>query len=236
MLLLEGCVQPGLAPSVNVATAWVLDRLGITVLKPAQAGCCGALSQHLSADEEARTFMRRNIDAWWPHVEAGAEAIVVNASGCGVVVKEYGHLLAGDPAYADKARRVSALARDIGEILAAEDLGPLRSPGRRPRRVAFHSPCTLQHGQRLAGVVERVLTGAGFVLTPIPDAHLCCGSAGTYSILQAGLSERLRDDKLAALQSGSPEVIATANIGCLHHLQAGATLPVVHWIELLADL
>jgi glycolate oxidase iron-sulfur subunit len=233
VLLLEGCVQPGLAPRINAATARVLDRLGLSVVRTPAAGCCGAVSHHLAAAEEARAFMRRNIDAWWPHVEAGVEAIVVNASGCGVVVKDYGHLLADDPAYAERAARVAALAVDVGEVLAREGVGPLRVPGGRSTRVAFHASCTLQHGQRLPGLVERILADAGLELTPVPDAHLCCGSAGTYSILQASLSDRLRANKLEALQSGRPAVIATANIGCLHHLQATAAVPVVHWIELL---
>jgi len=233
VLMLEGCVQPGLSPQINAATARVLDRLGISVIRTAEAGCCGAVSHHLSATEEARDFMRRNVDAWWPHVEAGAEAIVVNASGCGVVVKDYGHLLADDPAYAERAARVAALAVDVGELLAREGMERLDGFGTRGRRVAFHAPCTLQHGQRLPGVVERLLAEAGFELTAVPDAHLCCGSAGTYSVLQRPLSERLRENKVAALQSGGPAVIATANIGCLHHLQAGTEVPVVHWIELL---
>jgi glycolate oxidase iron-sulfur subunit len=233
VLMLEGCVQPGLAPRVNAATARVLDRLGLSVVRTPAAGCCGALSHHLSATEEARALVRRNVDAWWPQIEAGAEAIVVNASGCGVVVKDYGHLLADDPAYAARAARVAALAVDVGELLAREGVGALRETADRSRRVAFHAPCTLQHGQKLPGLVEGVLADAGIELTVVPDAHLCCGSAGTYSILQKDLSERLRDNKLAALQSGAPAVIATANIGCLHHLQAAAAVPVVHWIELL---
>ncbi len=233
VLMLEGCVQPGLAPRVNLATARVLDRLGISVVRTPEAGCCGAVSQHLGAPEEARGFMRRNVDAWWPAIEAGVEAIVLNASGCGVLVKDYGHLLADDPEYAERAARVASLARDVGELLARQDLGRLAPPDRQPRRIAFHAPCTLQHGQKLPGLVEGLLTGAGFELTPVPDEHLCCGSAGTYSILQPSLSQRLRDNKLQALQSGAPALIATANIGCLHHLQAAAEVPVVHWIELL---
>jgi glycolate oxidase iron-sulfur subunit len=233
VLMLEGCVQPGLAPQVNAATARVLDRLGLSIVRTPAAGCCGAVSHHLCAGEEARALMRRNVDAWWPHVEAGIEAIVVNASGCGAVVKDYGHLLADDPAYAARAARVAALAADLAEVLAREDIGPVRVGAERSRRVAFHSPCTLQHGQKLPGIVERLLRDAGLELTQVPDAHLCCGSAGTYSILQKALAERLRDDKLAALQSGGPAVIATANIGCLHHLQAAAPVPVVHWVELL---
>lgn len=230
MLLLEGCVQPGLAPEINAATARVFDALGIALQSPAGSGCCGALSLHLGARDEALAFMRRNIDTWWPAIEAGAEAIVVNASGCGVAVKDYGHLLREDPAYAEKAARISALTRDPAEVLANEDLEGLDIA---PRRLAFHSPCTLQHGQQLNGRVEALLGRLGFELSPVADAHLCCGSAGTYSVLQAELSGRLRRDKLARLEAGDPELIATANIGCLSHLRGSAARPVHHWIELL---
>jgi glycolate oxidase iron-sulfur subunit len=230
MLVLDGCVQPALAPRINAVSARVLDGLGISLVRAEGAGCCGALSYHLNAQEEGLNFMRRIIDAWWPAIEAGAEAIVMTASGCGAVIKEYGHLLRQDARYADKAARVSALTRDIGEVLAEADLSPLTV---RPRKIAFHSPCTLQHGQKLAGVVERVLLKLGCELTPVANAHLCCGSAGTYSILQKGLSQRLLANKLEALQSGHPELIATANIGCLAHLQSRAEIPVHHWIELL---
>jgi glycolate oxidase iron-sulfur subunit len=231
VLVLPGCVQPVLAPAIDAAMDRVLDRLGIAVVRAEGSGCCGALSHHLSAHGESLDFMRRNIDAWWPHIEQGAEAIVANASGCGVMVKEYGLVLKHDPAYAAKAARVSALARDIGEILAAEDWGALRPVT--PRRIAFHSPCTLQHGQKLDGLVEGLLTGLGFELVPVADVHLCCGSAGTYSILQPELSARLLANKLRALEAGNPELIATANIGCLHHLQTQARVPLQHWIELL---
>jgi glycolate oxidase iron-sulfur subunit len=232
MLVLEGCVQRAATPDTNAAAARVLDRLGISLVRVPGAGCCGAMSQHLAATEEAHAFMRRNVDAWWPEVEAGAEAIVITASGCGAVVKDYGELLHEDPAYAARARRIAALARDLSEVLAGEDLSGLEGIGR-GRRVAFHSPCSLQHGQRLAGVVETLLARVGFELTPVPDAHLCCGSAGTYSILQPGLSERLLSDKLKALESGAPQLIATANIGCQLHLATTARVPVRHWIELL---
>jgi glycolate oxidase iron-sulfur subunit len=231
MLVLEGCVQPGLAPETNAAAARVLDRLGIQLVSAPGAGCCGALSQHLSAIEEARAYMRRNIDAWWPEIEAGVEAIVMTASGCGAVVRDYGHLLADDPAYADKARRVSELTRDLGEVLAQEDLEPLRPVG--THRIAFHPPCTLQHGQKLKGVVEGVLDRLGYELVPVRDSHLCCGSAGTYSILQQDLSQQLLDNKLTHLQAQRPELIATANIGCQMHLASAAEVPVVHWISLL---
>jgi glycolate oxidase iron-sulfur subunit len=230
MLVLDGCVQPALAPAINAAAARVLDRLGISLVPTPGAGCCGAVSYHLTAQEEGLDFMRRLIDAWWPQIEAGAEAIVMTASGCGAMVKEYGHLLRGDPRYAEKAARVTMMTRDIGEVLAGSDLSALSC---RPRRVAFQSPCTLQHGQQLNGVVEAVLGKLGFELTPVPDPHLCCGSAGTYSILQERLSQRLLANKLKALSSGGPEQIATANIGCLAHLKSRAEIPVVHWIELL---
>jgi len=231
MLVLEGCVQPALAPNTNAAAARVLDRLGVSLVA-ADDTCCGAVSYHLSATEEGKEFMRRNIDAWWPHIENGVEALVMTASGCGAMVKEYGDVLENDPEYAEKAARVSALTRDLCEVLADEDLSALAQGSSRPR-VAFHPPCTLQHGQKVRGVIEDILARAGFELTPVQDAHLCCGSAGTYSILQKDLANRLKSDKLHALEQGGPEVIATANIGCQAHLQSGTGLPVKHWIELL---
>jgi glycolate oxidase iron-sulfur subunit len=236
MLVLEGCVQPGLAPNTNAAAARVLDRLGISLVSAEKAGCCGAVSYHLNAHEDGLDYMRRNIDAWHPLVEQGAEAIVMTASGCGAMVKEYGHLLRNDPAYAAKAERISGLTRDLSEILAAEKDGLLNllTPGQRGK-VAFHAPCTLQHGQRIVGVIEQLLTRAGYELTPVADKHLCCGSAGTYSILQKELSQQLLRNKLNALQSGKPAQIASANIGCQTHLQSGTDMPVRHWIELLDD-
>ncbi len=232
MLALAGCVQAVATPRTNAAAARVLDRLGICLTIAPAAGCCGALAQHLGDEERARAQMRRNIDAWWPLIEAGAEAIVVTASGCGLMIKDYGSLLADDPAYAERAARVSAMTRDLVEVLEREDLTRLDAQGR-GQRLAFHAPCTLQHGQRLAGRVEAILLGLGFELTPVRDAHLCCGSAGAYSLLQPGLSQRLRDDKLAALQAGGPELIASANIGCQLHLASGSDLPIRHWIELI---
>jgi glycolate oxidase iron-sulfur subunit len=243
MLLLDGCVQPSLSPNTNTATARVLDKLGITLVRAQLlAGCCGAVSYHLNAREEGLNHARRNIDAWWPHLEQGAEAIVITASGCASMVADYAHLLADDAEYAEKARRVSALTRDISEVIAAEksriDLLLRSSPTPNPEsqvplRLAFHAPCSLQHGLKLAGTIEPLLTELGCELTTIPDAHLCCGSAGTYSILQPGLSRRLLSDKIAALTSGAPAAIATANIGCQMHLQSATALPVMHWIELL---
>jgi glycolate oxidase iron-sulfur subunit len=231
VLMLEGCVQPAMAPTIDAAAANVLDRLGISAIRVNGSGCCGALSYHLAAHEEGTAFMRRNIDALWPQIEQGAEAIVSTASGCGLMLKEYADVLKYDPVYAAKAERVSALTRDIGEILAGEDLSLLRSS--RIGRIAFHSPCTLQHGQKLNGLVERLLSNLGFELAPVDQPYLCCGSAGTYSLLQPELSGRLLAEKIRALEQGGPECIATANIGCWAHLRSGATVPVYHWIELL---
>lgn len=233
MLTLDGCVQPAIAPQINSASARVLDRLGIALQRVPQAGCCGAVSYHLSAHDEGLTQMRRNIDAWWPALEAGAEAIVITASACATMVKAYGELLRDDPQYAEKAARVSALTRDIAEVVAREDFESLRQAIPSRPRVAFHAPCTLQHGEGQAGVVEGILQRLGFALAPVADAHLCCGSAGTYSLLQPTLSTQLLNNKLACLQAGQPDVIASANIGCLAHLGTGADLPVRHWIELI---
>ena len=233
VIMLSNCVEPSLTPGVVVATVRVLDALGIEVLQPG-GGCCGAVSQHLAAPAEARGFMRRNINAWWPAIEAGAEAILITASGCGAMVKEYGWHLRDDPAYAERAERVSALARDLSELITVEDLARLPSPIARglPVRIAFHPPCTLQHAQGLMGRVEGLLRGAGFELLPVRDSHSCCGSAGTYSMLQSELAGRLRTKKIEALEQGGPALIATANVGCQTHLQAASQVPVVHWIEL----
>jgi len=238
MLLLESCAQTSVSPTTNVAAARVLDRAGITLVRVPSAGCCGAVSLHLSVQEEALGFMRRNIDAWWPRISSGAEAIVSTASGCGVTVKDYGHLLAHDPAYADRAKRISALAKDISEVILTEKdklVTGHRSPVTSQQRVAFHSPCSLQHGMKLQGKVETLLESLGYELTPVPDPHLCFGSAGTYSILQPELSQRLLANKAAALTGGSPTAILTANIGCQMHLQSATKLPVRHWIEALDD-
>ena len=253
MVVLDGCVQPSLAPGINPATARVLDSLGISLIKAESAGCCGAVTFHLNRQEDALNYMRRNIDAWWPHVQAGVEAIVITASGCGTMVKEYGHLLARDPQYAEKAARISELSKDISEVIFAEKenleevlksrLAPYAlwaKPGIQrsrapPMRIAFHSPCSLQHGLQIRGMVEALLTSAGFELTMVPDSHLCCGSAGTYSILQPELSQRLLKNKVEALESGEPAMLATANIGCLTHIQSGTSLQVRHWINILDE-
>ena len=238
MLVLAGCVQPALAPDVNAASARVLDRLGISLIEAPRAGCCGAVRFHLNAQADGLDDMRALIDAWWPDIEGGVEAIVMTASGCGATVREYGHLLARDPAYAAKAERISALTRDLSEVIAAEldRLKPLLA-GAKPRadagKLALQLPCTLQHGQKITGLVERILAAAGFELTPVADSHLCCGSAGTYSILQPELAAKLKANKLAALHAGSPQAIVTANIGCMSHLQSGTALPMQHWIVAL---
>ena len=231
VLMLEGCVQPGLSPNTNAAAARVLDRLGIGVQAARQAGCCGAVDFHLDDQAKGLARARRNIDAWWPAIEAGAQAIVQTASGCGAFIKDYGHLLERDPAYAEKARRVSALAKDLVQVLRDE---PLESLGiRGDKRLAFHCPCTLQHAQKLGGVAEDILRRLGFHLTQVPDGHLCCGSAGTYSITQPVLSRQLRDNRMNALESDKPELIVTANIGCQTHLDSAGRTPVRHWIEVV---
>ncbi|MFP3517161.1 glycolate oxidase subunit GlcF [Pseudomonas sp. SIMBA_077] len=231
VLMLEGCVQPSLSPNTNAATARVLDRLGIGVTPSREAGCCGAVDYHLDAQAAGLDRARRNIDAWWPSIEQGIEAIVQTASGCGAFIKEYGHLLSTDPSYAHKARKVSALAKDLVEVLREEPLEMLAIHS--SQRLAFHCPCTLQHAQKLGGAVELVLARLGFNLTAVPDGHMCCGSAGTYSITQPVLSEQLRDNRLNALESGQPDVIITANVGCQSHLNGAGRTPVRHWIELV---
>lgn len=234
MVVLEACAQPSATPNVNAASARVLDRLGIQLIAAKEAGCCGAVAHHLSDHDRSYDAVKQNIDAWWPLIEQGAEAIVITASGCGVMVKEYGHLLADDPLYAEKAQRVSELAKDISEVLVKEDLGGLKVRG--AKTLAFHSPCTLQHGQKLNGLTERVLRELGFDLKPVADSHLCCGSAGTYSILQPDLSKRLLKNKVKALEATGAPTIATANVGCQLHLSTGANTPVKHWIELVDEV
>ncbi|WPB56837.1 glycolate oxidase subunit GlcF [Xylophilus sp. GOD-11R] len=237
MLLLAGCVQPSMAPNINAATARVLDACGIQAVVAPSAGCCGAVKFHLNDQQGGLQQMRAAIDAWWPLLDSGeAEAIVVNASGCGVTVKEYGHLLRDDPAYADKAARVSAAARDLSELLP-ELLPRLReqiAPPASGEVLAYHPPCTLQHGQKLRGGVESNLKALGFDLRTAPEeSHLCCGSAGTYSVLQPELAQPLRDRKLQHLGRLRPAAILSSNIGCITHLQSGTDLPVKHWIEVL---
>ena len=238
VLMLTGCVQPAMAPNINAATARVLDAAGIQAVVAPSAGCCGAIKTHLNDQAGGHEHMRRNIDAWWPMVSQGTvEAIVVNASGCSVTVKDYGHALRHDAAYAAKAAKVSALARDLSELLpelAPALAGKLREGG--PRKVVFHPPCTLQHGQKVRGPVETGLSTLGFdVSLAATESHLCCGSAGTYSVLQPELSHQLRDRKLVHLQASGPDVIVSANIGCIQQLQSGTQTPVRHWVELVDE-
>ncbi len=232
MLALAGCAQPSATPATNVAAARVLDKLGITLVEQSKAGCCGAVSYHLGAHAEGRDYMRRNIDAWWPAIEAGAEALVMTASGCGAMIQEYGHALRNDPDYAEKARRISEMTKDISEILLAEDLSKLDIQAAE-EKVAIHCPCTLQHAMQKGDAVEQVLREAGFNLAKTKEKHLCCGSAGTYSILQPELSHTLLNNKIKALTGDNPQKIVTSNVGCQLHLESKAAVPVTHWIELL---
>jgi glycolate oxidase iron-sulfur subunit len=231
VLLLEGCAQSVIAPRINLAAAQVLDRLGIQAL-PA-AGCCGALSHHLSQEERTEATIQKNIDRWWPAIEDGVEALVLTASGCAPTVMDYGRLLQHDPRYAKKADRLASIAQDISAFLEHQNLDVLGGTTGDESLIAFHSPCTLQHGLKRAGSVEALLSRLGFRLAAVQDAHLCCGSAGSYSILQKDLSQQLLHRKLECLERDRPSVIATANIGCMMHLQSGTDLPVKHWIELL---
>ena len=242
MLFLDGCVQPVLAPNINTATAQLLDRLKITLIPTSQVNCCGAVTYHLNKQTESLVFIKQNIDAWWPLIEQGAEAIVITASGCGTMIKEYGHLLVDDPVYAKKAKTISEIAKDLCEVFTEEFatlkdkvLEPIKQKHIETCKVAFHAPCSLQHGQQIKGVVEKLLTSAGYTLTAIEDSHLCCGSAGTYSLLQPELSEKLLDSKIENIERNHPEVIVTANIGCLTQLQGGTKTRVLHWAELLEE-
>ena len=244
MLVLAGCVQPAMAPNINAASARVLHKLGISLVMAPNAGCCGAIPHHLNDAHEAHAFIKRNIDAWWPFVTAGIEAIVVTASGCGTMVSEYGYTLRHDAAYAEKAARISSLFRDLSQVIAQEKDALAKKLSAapdlaQPQKLAFHSPCSLQHGLKIKNVVEGLLRDAGYELTMVPDGHLCCGSAGTYSLLQSELSQQLLANKVKALESGSPAVIATANIGCLAHIESGLNsstqTPIRHWIELLDE-
>lgn len=240
MLMLEGCVQPAMSPNIGAATRRVLDKLGIQILTAPEAGCCGAVNLHMNAEEEALDNMRRNIDAWLPYFSDGVEALIINASGCGVTVKEYAHHLKDDPQYAEKAEIISKAAKDIVEILAAEQDNLAQCLGGKgaavTQRIAYHPPCTLQHGQKLKGSVEGLFAGLGMTVYLPENSHLCCGSAGTYSIFQPELSGRLRANKIATLEALQPDVVLSANIGCIAHLGAKSKAPVKHWIEYLDSL
>src|SRR5271168_812822 len=236
VLILQGCVQPAMSPNIDRATERVLDAAGIQAVYAAGSGCCGALRTHLNDSQGGLKDMRRNIDAWTPQLASGdIEAIISSASACALAIKEYGHALAHDAAYAERARRISSLARDLSELLPT--MAPALKDRLRARpatRAAFHAPCTLQHGQRLRGVVETQLRALGFdVSAACDESHLCCGSAGAYSILQPQIATQLRDRKLLNLVKLEPHCILSANIGCIQHLQSGTSLPVLHWIEML---
>ncbi|MFK7731771.1 MAG: glycolate oxidase subunit GlcF [Pseudomonadales bacterium] len=235
MLMLSGCAQAAATPNTNNAAARVLDRLGITVIEPANSGCCGAASYHLSAHDEAHNFARQNIDAWWPQIEQGAEYVIVSASGCASIVKDYGELLKDDTQYAQKAKRVSSIARDLSEVMLGEDLGVL-SVAKAETSVAIHCPCSLQHGQKLPSSVEEIFNALSIPTVKTRDNHLCCGSAGTYSILQRAMSRKLLSNKITALTVNKPDEIVTANVGCQMHLATETQIPVRHWIELVDDV
>jgi len=231
VITLDVCAESA-TPATRASLTRVLARCGLAIEQAPAAGCCGALAYHMGRHDEGLAAMRRNVDAWWPLVEQGVEAIVVSATGCGVTVREYGRLLFDDPAYAERAARIAALVRDPAEIVAAATHAWLAGIGR-GRRIAFHAPCSLQHGIKRDAWVETLLREAGYELVPVADAHLCCGSAGSYSVLQPSLATQLRDRKLAALAAGAPSLVATANIGCQLHLGGASAIPVCHWIELI---
>jgi glycolate oxidase iron-sulfur subunit len=244
VLLLDGCVQPAMMPRIDAATARVLDAIGVQAIVEPRSGCCGAVRYHMNDHDGGLADARRNVDAWWPLIEApdgrSVEAILINASGCGAMVKDYAHLLRDDPAYAARAARVSQLTLDLAEWLPAQFQDALARQAVAVRRrpadsVAFHSPCTLQHGQQVRGEVERFLASLGVAVQPVAEPHMCCGSAGTYSVTQPELSIRLRERKLAALQAARPQMLLSANIGCIGHLQSGTSTPVRHWIEWLDE-
>jgi glycolate oxidase iron-sulfur subunit len=235
IILLPGCVQPALQPNIDRAAAIVLDRLGIQTLRIPRTGCCGGISHHLDAYAEAQASIKSNIDRWWPYVHNNQiEAIISTATGCEVTIKEYGRMLVDDQAYRHKAARISELSKDLSEYVADQGQQPSLTTALRPdQKVAFHPPCTLQHGQQIRGKVESLLQASGRQLVSFQESHLCCGSAGTYSILQKTMAEQLRDRKVQHIESAQPDVIATANVGCLLHLQSGTHIPVKHWIEML---
>ena len=232
VIMLSGCVQPTLTPNTNAMAIKLLDKMGISTIEISANHCCGAVGAHTSQYQQGRAQARKLIDYWWPYIEDGVEAIVITASGCGVAVKDYASLFARESAYAERAKKISKLACDLSELVSSEiKQNPLQVDTK--KRVAFHTPCTLQHGLGLKGIVEDVLTGVGYEVCQVAESHLCCGSAGTYSIFQPGLSKQLRSNKQAALTVDTPDIIATANIGCQLHIANGAKVPVVHWVELV---
>jgi len=236
VILFSGCVQPALSPNINQSVKKVLNHFGVSAVEFKHEQCCGAMSHHLSAPKQALSFMKHNIDLFWLAIEEGTEAIISSASGCGVHIKEYGYLLRNDKDYADKAAKVSSLTKDISEYLQEFDVEELKLTKKNTLDIAFQSPCTLQHGQNLKGLTENLLSRIGFKMTEIADAHLCCGSAGAYSLLEKGISSELQKNKINNLMQNKPEMILTANIGCCQHLQQVSPVPVRHWIEEVAEL
>jgi glycolate oxidase iron-sulfur subunit len=236
MLLLQGCVHNAISPDIHQKTAQVLDKLGIEVQNEVAPGCCGALSHHIQAEAKTIQSIKYNIDAWSLAMEQGIEAIISNASGCGLMVKDYPRLvekfLGLDSSYYERAVKIAAMTQDISEVLANEDLSALQL-ATQYKNIAYHPPCSLQHGQHLPEIVEQILASMGATLLPVQDKHLCCGSAGSYSLFNPEISEQLKDNKLDNLQKYGADVIATANIGCLHHLQTDAKIPVKHWLQLI---
>lgn len=235
MLVLGGCAQAVATPNTNQSASRVFDRLGISLINPESSGCCGAASYHLSAHEQARDLARSNIDAWWPAIEQGAEQLIISASGCGSMLKDYAELLKGDAEYSEKAATVSRMAKDMSEVLMAQDLASLNI-GKSTKRIAAHCPCSLQHGQQSPNAIDDLLGLFGVAVTRTKDKHLCCGSAGTYSVLQPAMSRTLLKNKVAALSLDTPDEIVTANVGCQMHLAAESKVPVRHWIELVDEL
>ena len=232
LIMLRGCAQQVCAPEINQSAAGLFSQLGFNIIESSEDKCCGALSHHNDANEEARTLARKNIDCWWPAIERGAENIVVTASGCATMVTDYGHLLANDPEYADKAKRVAEICKDPVEILEAY-ADKLAIKAGTEKHISYQAPCTQQHGLKIKGRVEHILKTAGFQLSRQNIAHLCCGSAGSYSTLQPEISIQLQQNKLRDLCKDQPTLIATANIGCLLHLQSGTDIPVKHWLQLI---
>ncbi|RKZ49952.1 MAG: glycolate oxidase iron-sulfur subunit [Gammaproteobacteria bacterium] len=236
MILFSGCVQPSLSPETNCATTNLLDKLGIETISSHGEVCCGAINHHMAVDDSGLSFIKNNIDAWWPYIEEGIEAIVISASGCGAMIKDYGYILRNDIDYKDKARQVSMMAKDVGEIIVSEKIEKLRKIIKvSTKSYAFQNPCSLQHGQKIKDDTEVLLKKLGYQIDDIEDANQCCGSAGTYSLLQTELSEKLRRKKISAMEAVKPDVILTANIGCQLHLQQATEIPVKHWIEILEE-
>jgi glycolate oxidase iron-sulfur subunit len=232
VILLAGCAQQVLRPEINDATIRLFARGGIDVVVSAGAGCCGALSQHIGRESEAIRAAKANVDAWSRDIDkGGVDAIIINTSGCGTTVKDYGELLAHEPRYAERAKKISALAKDVTEFLEKYDIG---APKRwSSLKVAYHAACSLQHGQRVVAQPKALMRNAGFTVVDVPESHLCCGSAGVYNILQPEIAGRLKDRKVANIKELRPDIVAAGNIGCIRQLETGLDIPVIHTVELL---